>query len=247
MKTPGWIIIVYLFALTWASCLDFTSPGTFSETGRIYSPDSTKFLLKYQYIQGAWDGGRTWSTTILNRGDSVRPENIKFSYTNYDFDQIYWKTKDTVILEEKFTEFVANGRSNLKDTTLNGVTIHVIQRDPIDSSYTRKIFYQQVSPNGKYDLYVYKYVKPENGNYFLNISIVKAGDSLPKFGNFYVSRYDFDCFTDIRWDSVGMLDIKVSESCYYSFVDYLVKSRPDIKYKVAINDTIQGNIRSYMQ
>ena len=78
-------------------------------------------------------------------------------------------------------------------------------------------------------------MKPENGNYFLNISVVKTGDSLPKFGNFYVSRYNFDCFTDIKWDSASELDIKASESCYYSFVDYLVRNRPDIKYKVAIN------------
>jgi hypothetical protein len=70
---------------------------------------------------------------------------------------------------------------------------------------------------------------------------------IPKFGNFYISKYDFDCFTDIRWDSTNILDCKVSESCYYAFNDYLVKNRPDIKYKVQINDTIKGNIPMYMQ
>ena len=227
--------IIPILVFGWTSCLDPTSPGIFTETGRIYSPDSSKFILKYQYVQGAWDGGRTWSATILNKGDSVDPKNIRFSYTNWDFDRIYWKNGDTIILEEKFTEFIANGKSSLKDTILGGVTIHIIQQDPIDSSYTRKMFYQRTSPDGKYELYVYRYVKPENGNYFLNISVVKTGDSLPKFGNFYVSRYNFDCFTDIKWDSASELDIKASESCYYSFVDYLVRNRPDIKYKVAIN------------
>jgi hypothetical protein len=236
-----------LFVFAFASCLNITSPGTFTEKGRIYSPDSTKYLLKYEYVQGAWDGGRTWSATILKRGDSADPKNIKLSYVSEYFDNMYWKTSDTVILEEKFTEFIANGRSNLSDTVLNGVRIHVVQRDPIDSSYTRKIFYRAASPDGRYKLYVYKYVKPVNGNYFLNISVVKAGDSIPKFGNFYVSRYDFDCFTDIHWGTGDTLDCKVSESCYYAFADYLVNIRPNISYKVAINDTIQGNIHQYMQ
>jgi hypothetical protein len=62
-----------------------------------------------------------------------------------------------------------------------------------------------------------------------------------------ISRYDFDCFTDIKWDSASELDIKVSESCYHAFKEYLVKNGPAIKYKVQANDTIKGNIQPYMQ
>lgn len=240
-------LLLLLLVLPWTSCLNFISPGTFTERGRIYSPDSANFILEYGYVQGAWDGGRTWSATILKKGDSVDPKNFVFSYTNWDFDRLYWKNSDTVILEAKFTDFIADGGSKLSDTTFEGVTIHVMERDPIDSSYTRKIFYQAISPSGKYELYVYKYVKPVNGNYFLNISVVKAGDSLPKFGNFYVSRYDFDCFTDIHWAAADTLDCKVFESCYNAFDEYLVKNRPAINYKVVADDTIQGNIRMYMQ
>lgn len=227
------------------SCL--TTPGTFTEFSRTYSPDSSKFLLNYNYVQGAWDGGRSSLVTILSSRDSVKPDNIKYSYSTYDFDKIYWKGNDTVIIEDKFTEFVSQGKSPLNDTVLNGVTVKIIHRDPIDTSFTRKVFYRETSPNGKYELVVYKYVKPENGNYFLNISVINKGDSIPKFGNFYISRWDFDCFTDIRWDETNRLDCKVSSSCYNSFSDYLVKNRPDIKYNVQINDTIKGNIQPYMQ
>jgi hypothetical protein len=245
MKIAKQIFIFLLFVVTITSCI--TSPGTFTEFSRAYSPDSTKFLLRYDYVQGAWDGGRSSSVTILNSTDSVKPDNIKYSYSTYDFDKIYWKGNDTVLIEDKYTEFISQGKSPLKDTVLNGVTFKIIHKDPIDTSFTRKIFYRETSPNGKHDLVVYKYIKPVNGNYFLNISIINKGDSIPKFGNFYISRWDFDCFTDIRWDSSSTLDIKVSESCYYSFTDYLVKGRPDIKYKVQINDTIKGNIQQYMQ
>jgi len=217
------------------------------EFSRTYSPDSSNFLLKYGFAQGAWDGGRSTLTTIMNSTDSVKPDNIKYSFSSYDYDKIYWKGNDTVIIEDKYTEFISQGKSPLTDTVLNGVTVKIIHKDPIDTSFTRKIFYQDTSPNGKYDLIVYKYVKPVNGNYFLNISVINKGDTIPKFGNFYISRWDFDCFNDIRWDSASVLDCKVSESCYYSFADYLVKDRTNIKYRVQINDTIRGNIQHYMQ
>jgi len=245
MKIARLTFNFFAVCLTATSCI--TSPGTFTELSRTYSPDSSKFLLRYGYVQGAWDRGRSSSVTILNSADSVKPANIKYSYSSYDYDKIYWKGSDTVIIEDKYTEFISQGKSSLNDTVLNGIAIKIIHKDPIDSSFTRKIFYQGTSPNGKYNLIVYKYVKPGDGNYFLNISVLNKGDSIPKFGNFYISRWDFDCFNDIRWDSLNNLDCKVSSSCYYSFTDYLVKNRPSIKYKVQINDTIQGNIRDYMQ
>ena len=234
-----------LLCVTIVSCI--TSPGTFTEFSRTYSPDSSKFLLNYAYVQGAWDGGRSSSFSILNTSDSVKPENVKYSFSTYDFDKIYWKGNDTVLIEDKYTEYISQGKSPLRDTVLNDVTVNIIHRDPIDTSFTRKIFYRETSPNGKYDLVVYKYVKPVNGNYFLNISVINTGDSIPKFGNFYISRWDFDCFTDIRWDKASVLDCMVSSSCYYSFADYLVKKRPGIKYNVQINDTINGNIKDYMR
>ena len=245
MKIPKLTFTFFIVCVTVASCI--TSPGTFTEFSRTYSPDSSRFVLKYNFVQGAWDGGRSSFVTILKSTDSVKPDNIKYSFSSYDYDKIYWKGNDTVIIEDKYTEFISQGKSPLSDTLLNGVTVKIVHKDPIDTSLTRKIFYEETSPNGKYDLIVYKYVKPVNGNYFLNISVINKGDTIPKFGNFYISRWDFDCFTDIRWDSAGILDCKVSSSCYYSFADYLVKSRPDIKYKVQINDTINGNIKDYMQ
>ena len=245
MKITRLTFTFLIVCVTIVSCI--TSPGTFTEFSRTYSPDSSKFLLNYDYVQGAWDGGRSSSFTILNSSDSVKHENIKYSFSTYDFDKIYWNGNDTVLIEDKYTEYISQGKSPLKDTTLNGVIVKIIHRDPIDSSYARKIFYREPSPNGKYELVVYKHVKPENGNYALNISVVNKGDSIPKYGNFYISRWDFDCFTDIHWDKESVLDCKVSSSCYYSFTDYLVKNRPGIKYKVQIDDDIKGNIRPYMQ
>ena len=240
------IPITLIFLTTLNSCISDLTKGTYRELGRDYNADSSKYLLTYIYSQGAWDGDRSSLTTILNRNDSLDKIN-QYSFNSYDFDNISWQGNDTILVAEKYTEFISQGKSTLKDTILNEVVVKIVHIDPIDTSFTRKIFYQETSPDGKHDLIVYKYVKPENGNYFLNISIINTGDSIPKFGNFYISRYDFDCFTDIRWDKTNELDIKVSSACFYSFANYLVVNHPNIKYKVQANDEIRGNIRDYMQ
>lgn len=247
MKCVVFFLVLALLALP--ACFPDFGPGTFTERSRTYSPDSTKFLLNYAYEQGAWDGGRSYFIAILKITDSVESTASQYKFFSYDVDDVYWQGSDTVIVAEKFTEFVSRGKSQFKDSIfpMNGTIMKVVHKDPIDTSYERKVFYRETSPSQKYDLIVYRYVKPVNGYYFLNISVIHKNDSIPKYGNFYVSRFDFDCFNDIRWLKGDTLDIKVSRSCFYSFEDYLVKNRRDtgIRYKVQVNDTIRGNITDY--
>lgn len=239
-----WTVPILFLIFTAITSCQIMPEGTFSELSRDYSPDSTKYILKYNYAQGAWDGGRIWLFTIVDARDTFQREK-HYSYSSLDVDNIYWKGNDTVVVVESFTEYLSHGKSLLKDTSMSAVRIKVTQKDLIDKSYTRKIIYQETSPNKQYNLIAYRYIKPENGHYFLNISIININDSIPKFGNFYVSKFGFDCFEDIRWDKSNELDIKVSESCYYAFEDYLIKNKVPIKYKVIIDNNFdsKGNIK----
>lgn len=230
-----WIFIILVVYLN-VHCA-ITSPCVFTAGARTYSPDSTKFILNHECAQGAWDGGRSGLVSILRSTDSVTRESVGYSYLTTSLDKIYWKGSDTIIIEEKFTEFIHNGKPALKDTLLKGVVVKVIQQDPIDSSFTRKIIKQETSPDNKRELVMYKYIKPDDGYYFLNISIINKGDTIPKFGNFFISRYNFDCINDISWDSTGVLNIKASSACAYAFNDdYLLKNRVDVKFRVQVDE-----------
>lgn len=232
---------LYLFALVIilvVSCNITDSPRTYSydEISRKYCPDSSKYILNYRLGQGGWDGGNTSSTTILKAKNSFRPGDV-YSYNSYEIDGAYWVGNDTIVVLEKFTEFISNGKLKLRDTIINDVAVKIKVIDPIDTSFHRKIYKRETSPNGQYEFIVYRYEKSSvDDYYFLNISIINQGDSVPKFGNFYVSKFDFDCFSFIGWDNDSNLNIKAAESCYYVFEDYLVKNRPNIKYKVQMKD-----------
>lgn len=240
--------LLFLLAFS-AAVLCACVPVTDREPGsRQYSPDRTKYLLRYRNrFGGAWDGGRDYFVTIMNATDTIADEQGKLVFSSLEFDSIYWRGNDTVIIEDKFSEYMSTGKMVLKPAKLKGITIKIVHRDPIDTSYTRKIFYRETSPDQQHELIVYKHIKPGVRDLLLNISVINKGDSIPKYGNFYISRYNFDCFNDIRWDTSGVLDCKVSGACYYSFKEYLVWNRPAIRYKVTENDTIHGNIRPYME
>jgi len=210
------------------------------ESSRTYSPDSTKYLLRYDKV--SWDGYPFPYVTILNSSDNVSSSDLKSSYSKWDIDTIYWKNNDTAIIEEPYTDFITRGVPGLKDTVLNKVASKVIQRDPIDTTYKRKMVYHSISPNGQYELEAYKYLQVGQRNFYLNVSIVARGDKFPKYGNFYISPYDFICFTNIQWDSASNLVVIANDRRTNDFNDYIVKGKSDIKYRVEFSDTAIGNI-----
>ena len=213
-----------------------TSCGSYVEYGRTYCADSSKYLLRYDHDMGALDGGRSWSIAILNSTDSAKELCNKYSIINNKFDNIYWKGNDTVIVEENYLEFMREGKTNFKDSIfeINKIPVKVIHKDPLDSSYPQKILYKKTSPNNKYDLVVYRYLKAEHSNSTIHISVVNKNESIPKYGNFYITKDYFNCFEDIRWDSLSNLKIKVSEACTSGYENSFVSKKLDVRYKIEI-------------
>ena len=244
-------LIMKLSFLIFVSIL-IASCGSYVEYNRTYCSDGSKYLLKYDYNIGATDGGRDWRIAFLHSTDPAKYRLSKNSISNRTFDDIYWKGNDTVIIEENYIEFMREGKSNFKDSiiTINTVPVKIIQKDPLDFSYTRQIIYQKTSPDNQYDLIIYRYSKPDKNNITVHMSVVHKNDSIPKYGNFYITKDDFNCFKDVRWDSLSNLDIKVSEACTSGFTDCLVSKRLDIKYKTEIipiekEDSVNGNVKEY--
>jgi hypothetical protein len=242
MASPMNIVTRLSLPILFIACITSCDPKSseLHESSRTYSPDGSKYILNFDRL--VWDGFPTPFVTILNSSANVHNSDIKRSWSKWDIDTIYWRGNDTVIIEEPFIDYMTRGVAGLKDTTYDNVMVKVIQRDPIDSSYKKEIVYYSVSPDKYYELEVYKYVKAGQKNYYINVSIVRKGDKFPKYGDFYISPYDCICFTDIQWEFENSLVITANNRCGTDFRDYMVKGRPDIKYRIQFSDAKTGNI-----
>jgi hypothetical protein len=207
------------------------SCGTFKELSRTYSPDKTKYLLHYYHIEVPWAAGAEKSIAILKPNQSVRKAN-KYSISGGYIDTIYWKGNDTVIAEEDFIEYQRQGKSYFKNSefSLNGVSVKTILKDPIESNYTRKIIYQERSPDNKRQLIVYTYEKPGSDYYLLNVSVLNINDTIPKFGNLFISEQR--CVTETRWSTENTIILKIQNSCRFIVQFYFVKNRPHVNINV---------------
>jgi len=235
------------------------SCGSFREASRTYSPDNSKYLLRYYFIEVPWAAGAHLSLSVLNSTQPIRHSNKyrlipgeRNSYKHSYIDAVYWKDNDTLIAVENFMEFKRRGKSVFKESifSLNGVIVKVeLSKDPIDSTYERNIVYREISPDRQKELVVYTYVNPGKYYNYFNISVINVNDTVPKYGNFYILTYSSIgvCNPDIGWDSTGILNFRLPKNvlvidgsiekdfvCSQRFNESgLVESRPGIKYTVA--------------
>lgn len=235
-----WVAFIFCLGVLFSCNDDQTSKDAFVELKRVYSPDGAKYLLFYQYAAAAEDSN-TALILIVQKDEEIDLRNQSY-FSNVDLDTIYWLNKDTVLAVEKYINFLNKGKSNYKESVypMNSAIVKIAKLDPVDTTFTREELFKQRSPNGQQELVVFKYNKPQSTYSILNVSVLDAGSKLEKYGNFYVGKADFDCIRDIRWDSIGDFAIKASEKCYYGFDEYLVKTRPVIKYKLILSEE-KGN------
>ncbi|MFL5739127.1 MAG: hypothetical protein ACJ75B_02840 [Flavisolibacter sp.] len=176
----------------------FNSLG-FYEISRQYSPDSSKVLITYGWDEGATGRGEV-GTAVLHIGDTSK--NIQpFTLPWYTYNNVHWIQNDTV---EVFLDYLQKMRhrdfTTARDSLVNNIPIKFSYKDLIDDSYKRDTLLSQLSPDGKYNLVVYRYTKTGMRDNFLNISVVNPLDTLPKYGNFFISDIRNDYVFDCKWD-----------------------------------------------
>jgi hypothetical protein len=128
--------------------------------------------------------------------------------------------------------------------SLNGVIVQVVLKDPIDSSYSKKIIYREMSPDKQHELIVYKYDKPGKKRDLLNVSVINKNDSIPKFGNFFLNS-ERHSIVGISWHTADTIVFRLSKISYFPIKFYLVENRPSIKVRVQFDETDKKNIESW--
>jgi hypothetical protein len=211
----------------------FKTDTDFTEFWRLPSPDSSTLLLSYGLDLGAIGYGRA-GTAVLKLNDTTH--DLRQFTLPYNLDRFTWLDKSTVSARFDIMPSVRSGEpSNLKDTVVNGITIKVSSYDYIEPNAKQIIEHRELSPNGLYELIAYRYIIDRGNLNFIHVSIIAAGEQIPKYGNYFIADMESDYALYGTWDKDNTL-IFYSNDLYKDMVAYfIVHDHPDIKYKV-IND-----------
>jgi len=194
-------------------------------------------LINYGIDHGAFGYGHA-GTAIVKPNDTLK-DLRQFTLPN-TFTDVKWIDNKTAIALYDITPDLRSGSiSKISDKEINGIKIVVKANDYISDNFKRKIEHSELSPDGKNVLVAFRYT---DGTTFspIQISIISKGDSLGKYGNFYIGTPQSDYVLNATWNNSNQLIFYTNQFDSYMIQYYLVDARPAIPYSIVIDDKKYG-------
>jgi hypothetical protein len=240
------LIFIIFCLLTGCNDFDnkvFITDKNYYEIKRQYSPDKTKLLLTYGADEGATGQGEV-GTAVLNLSDTSK-NILPFTIAWHEYDHHEWLNNDTAVFYLDYLSKMRQSKfiKNHFDTLINGIHIKYSYKDLVDNSYKADTLLNQLSPDNQNRLIVYRYTKDNSNNNFLNISVTKVNDTIPRYGNFFISDIKDDYIYYCKWSDKHKLLLYTTSSCQYIIENYLVQNRSDIPIEIKVKDDVQSSFR----
>jgi hypothetical protein len=205
-------------------------------TDRLYSPDSAYVALIYYIDNGAMGESRSMASVLkvgdtpglLNKGRLPCKDDLPYNSCYFPDRWIDSKTLQVTLEEISFVK--AGLPFDSTAIKVNGIDCTVV---PYDDSYKRAplIRHFSFSENRKNILVVYQY----SGG--LNISAIKYGDKLPKYGNLLtIPEGNVDPIKYAAWHGDD-IDLYMKDAGMYKPSDYINRG---VAYKVNFVDIGQS-------
>ena len=206
---------------------------------REFSPDSSMLLINYGLDLGAFGYGQS-GTAILKLSDTTK--NLRdFSLPN-TLTRLKWLDNQTISAQFDILPSLRTGEKiSLTDKEINGVKVKVSALDYIDKDDHLEIEHRELSPDGQFELVVYRYLKDRSNLNFIHISVISAGGQIPKYGNYLIADMQSDYVLNGTWTEKNELKF-YSNSLYSDLIQYyLVNGREKIKYEIITDDKEYGS------
>lgn len=238
------IVVPLALLILFNSCLHlddrkkevFTTDSDYVEFERLISPDSSALILNYGIDLGALGYGRA-GTAVLKMNDTLK-DLRQFTLAN-TLTEVRWTNVNTVSAKFDIIPSIRMGENlSLKDTSVNG--IHLLISPKNDASDSLVIEHRETSPNGKYELIAYRYIRERDNISPIHVSIIPAGANIPKYGNYYIGERESDYVLGGSWSKENNV-IFYSNNQFDGMIEYyFVQNRPAVKYSVIVNDSKYG-------
>ncbi len=207
MSAPRTIKYILALVLIASGCYGppspvFMSDKDFVEWDRQYSPDGSKLILNYSVDTGAFGYGNG-GTAVLKTTDLDK--NLKDFDLPRDLMQVKWVDDKTISAGVDIIPNIRSGKKpEIRDMQINGINVRVSPVDFIQETSYLKIEHRETSPNGQFELVAYRYYY-ESDMSFIHISVIKKGEPLPKYGNYFIADRSSDRILGGTWTQANTL------------------------------------------
>jgi hypothetical protein len=204
------------------------------------SPDGSKFLVSYRFDSGAL--GYTAERNTVVPANQLHGD-LQHLILPKRYDPIGWEKDQSLAVKTNIVECLRNHEdcSHTYDT-FAGTGIRIRREDETQDK-EREIEADLPSPDRQLRLVAYRYPSDDRSNLGrIHISILRTGEPIPQYGNYYIASMGGDGVLGARWDSDGSLVLVTSPSQNYlmQYVDSFMVDRPTISYRVEVDDRLPG-------
>ena len=205
---------------------------------KIYSPDSSKYLIRYSLDEGAL-GSCCNRTSILKSLDSLK--EITNHIIPFVFENLTWQNNNELYAEIRMLPYLTM-RGNfdptfpeLKVSTVNDVKINKTFYNKVLQTDSRKILLKKLSPSKELELIWYTY-KPRKylNDSITHISIIPTGNQIPLNGNLYIIGKNLNNqIKSINWVSINSISFYITKGPkYYGQLDFCEVSKTTSYQKI---------------
>jgi hypothetical protein len=246
------LILGFLVILTSCSSHHLLSDHDLIMDYKWISPDHSRILIQYKYDQGALGYSRTWDSLVP--ASELDGNNMSIDLSQFhlpdQYDPVQWERDNSLTVKIDYVTWLRRGKdfrySKDKDF-LYGTRINVLIYDDT-AGLEQKMETDIPAPNRKMRLVAYRYPNSTNHN-SIHVSILKSGEAIPRYGNFYIASGGGDVLLKGEWkndheivfytNSTGEPYL-VCGSNGHEDCEGFVKNSFGIKYQIVIDGRIPG-------
>lgn len=233
------LILIVLTSCNYVSSQVFITDRDFVENNRQYSPDKSMLILDYSLDIGAF-GFAKGGKAVLKISDLSK--NLKQFNLPDNLIKVKWVDNKTISARIDIIPSIRSGKNiEIKDTEVNGVKVKISPYDYIEDDYHLEIEHRETSPNGKFELIAYRYLKDRSNLNFIHVSIINKGEPIPKYGNYFIASMQSDRILNGNWSKDNTLLFYSNSTDAQHIQYYFVHNKPDIKFEVISDDKQYGS------
>jgi hypothetical protein len=207
---------------------------------KLASPNGSLLLIDYRFDLGALGCSATREVVVPvdQVGADLTPFRLPEKYT-----AIKWEADDSLAVEVNLVQCILKGWDcSETDDAFRGTRLNI---HPVDDTAgkQREIEADLPSPDRRMHLVAYRYPGDDHSNLGpVHISVIRAGEPIPRYGNYYIASGSGDGVLGARWSGNSSI-ILLTNSRQKHLLEYaesFIRGVPDIAYRVEIDDRLHG-------